>query len=145
MAEKELQAIRREVSDFVLTTTDEMISHAADQLDATGSDPRAPMIGACTLYPTNWLNFYTREMNTHLADAQALVNSLKFVLLRGLVNQPMISEPQVTFAKVQTDVDDVVASWTAEKTALAGQVADFKAKADQLVADMKMCISIIEE
>lgn len=144
-AEKELQTIRLAISEFVLSTTDEMISYATNSLAEGGNDPKAPMIGACTLYPTNYLNHFTKEINGKVAEAQAQVNSMKFAVLKNLVNQPMISEAASTFAKVQDQVTALRNSWPSTKAALGVEVDAYKAKVKQLYVDMQECIRIAEE
>lgn len=143
-AEKELQSTRLEISEFVLHTTDEMITYATNSLAEGGNDPNAAMIGACTLYPTNYLNHYTKEINQHVAEAQAKVNSMKFAVLKSLVNQPMISEPDSTYTKVQEQVLGMSNTWPNTKAALTAEIITYKAKVAQLVLDMLECIRIAE-
>lgn len=140
-----MHTFRSDVSDLVLSTTDEMIAYATDSLNEGGNDPKAPMISACTLFPTNYLNHYTKELNAKLADAQAQVNSMKFVVLKSLMNQPMVSESDETFAKVQEQVLELTSSWTAIKLSVEQEIAAFKDKVTQLVLDMKECIAIADE
>lgn len=143
-AEKELQTIRLSISEFVLNTTDEMIAYATNSLAAGGDDPRAPMIGACTLYPTNYLNFHTKEINVKVAQTQAQVNSMKFAVLKSLVNKPMISDPDATFATVQEQVLAMANTWPTLKADLDTAVAAYKVKVNSLVVDMQDCIAIAE-
>lgn len=141
-AEKELQAVRLSISEFVLDTTDEMISYATNSLAEGGNDPKAPMIGACTLYPTNYLNHYTKEMNTQVASVQAQVNAIKFSVLKSLVGQNMISEGAATFAKVEAEINALSTSWPQIKAALEAEVTAYRTKVNQLVLDMQECIEI---
>lgn len=122
-----------------------MITYATNSLSEDGNDPKAPMIGACTLYPTNFLNHFTKEVNVKVAETQAQLNSLKFAVLKSLVNQPMISEGEATFAKVQTQVQALADAWPATKAALDAEIAAYKVKVNQLVVEMKECIRIAEE
>lgn len=145
-AENDLQKTRFEISAFLLKTTDDMIDSALDSVDLNEmNEDFAAMVGACTLYPTNWLNFETRNLNAKLAETQALVNSMKFVVLRGLVNQPMISQPDATYQILQTQADAAVATWESNENALLAEVNNFKARAEQLKADLKECIAIIDK
>lgn len=122
-----------------------MITYATNSLSEDGNDPKAPMIGACTLYPTNFLNHFTKEVNVKVAETQAQLNSLKFAVLKSLVNQPMISEGEATFAKVQTQVQALADAWPATKADLDAEIAAYKVKVNQLVVEMKECIRIAEE
>lgn len=142
-AEKDLQAYRVALSEFVLATTDEMIAHATNSLAEGGDDPKAPMIGACTLYPTNYLNHYTKELNGKVAEIQGKVNGMKFAVLNSLMNKPMISEAEATFANVQREIGELP-SWTQMKSELEADISVYKAKVAQLVVDMKECIEIAE-
>ena len=144
-AEKELQTIRGSVSELVLSSTDEMISYSTASLEEGGNDPKAPMIGACTLQPTIYLNHYTKELNAHIAEAQVKVNSMKYAVLQGLVNQPIISEGAATYAKVQAEVEALSGSWPAVKALLDTEITAFKAKVQDLVAGMKECIALATE
>lgn len=143
-AEKQLQSYRRTVSELVLTTTDEMITYATNSLAEGGDDPKAPMIGACTLYPTNYLNHYTKELTGKLSEAQAGVNSMKFAILKALMNQPMISEADATYAKVQAEVQALSGTWQTTASLLDSELATYKQKIEQLVLDMQECIAITE-
>lgn len=143
-AEKQLQSYRRTVSELVLTTTDEMITYATNSLAEGGDDPKAPMIGACTLYPTNYLNHYTKELTGKLSEAQAGVNSMKFAILKALMNQPMISEADATYAKVQAEVQTLSGTWQTTASLLDSELVTYKQKIEQLVLDMQECIAFIE-
>lgn len=144
-AEADLQTFRLTVSEFVLSTTDQMITYATDSLADGGNDPKAPMIGACTLYPTNYLNHHTKELNGKVAEAQSQVNAMKFAVLKSLINQPMISEPEATYATVQEQLQALTTSWPTIKTALDAELVAYKAKVNQLVLDMQECIQIADE
>lgn len=102
------------------------------------------MIGACTLYPTNYLNFHTKEINVKVAQTQAQVNSMKFAVLKSLVNKPMISDPDATFATVQEQVLAMANTWPTLKAELDTAVAAYKVKVNSLVVDMQDCIAIAE-
>lgn len=141
-AEKDLQTFRLDVSEYVLSATDEMITHATNSLSGT-NDPNSPMIAACTLYPTNWISHHTKELNKQLAEAQTKVNAMKFAVLTGLVNQPMISAAEATYNQVRTQVREASERWTAIKAELEYDIDNFKYTVSQLVVDMKECIRII--
>lgn len=143
-AEKQLQSYRRTVSELVLSTTDEMITYATNSLTEGGDDPKAPMIGACTLYPTNYLNHYTKELTGKLSKAQTEVNSMKFALLKALMNQPMISEAEATYNKVQAEVQSLSGTWQATVSLLDTELATYKEQIKQLVLDMQECIAITD-
>lgn len=144
-AEKELQSIRSSISEYLLTTTDDMISYATNSLAEGGNDPKAPMIGACTLYPTNYLNHYTKEINGKVAEAQAQVNAMKFAVLKSLINQPMISEPDATYVTVQEQLQTLTNGWPTIKATLDAEMTAYMVKVNQLVLDMQECIQIAEE
>lgn len=131
-----------QVSEYVLSATDEMISYATSSLSPNSGDPKSPMIAACTLYPTNWMSHHTKELNGKIAEVQSQVNAMKFAILKGLVNQPMISEAQATYAKVQADVEAITTAWPTTKTNLEAEIDAFKFTVNQLVIDMQECIKI---